>query len=607
MQNTQVYLELIQERGRKGLPLERVYRQMFNRNLYLTAYGKIYRNAGAMTPGVTKETVDGMSERKIETIIEAMRNERYRCTPVRRAYIPKKNGKQRPLGLPTWSDKLVQEVLRSILSAYYEPQFSDHSHGFRDGRGCHTALREIYHTWTGTTWFIEGDISACFDRLNHELILATLQEKIHDGRIIRLVQQMLDAGYMESRKRKSSLSGAPQGGIISPILSNILLDKLDKYVETVLIPKYTRGDKRRLNPEYKRLVSRYQRRQKRGDKEAARELRKQFQEIPSIDTTDPNFRRLRYVRYADDFLLGFIGPRSEAEEIKKDIGKFLREELKLELSETKTLITHAKREKARFLGYNISVNQKDTKRWKNPQKTGNSHRRSINGRVSLTIPKDVRGAYSQKYMRNGKAVHRSELENDSVFTIITMYQLEFRGISNYYKLASNMHTLHYLKWVMEISLVKTLAMKLKCSVKQVYEKYRAKIEAGGKTYKGLQVIVPRERRDPLVATWGGIPLVWDMGATLEDQPKQLYGHARSELEKRLLAQECEHCGATDHIEVHHIRALKDLQKYTGREKPEWVKTMAARRRKTLVLCRTCHQDVTYGRPMRRAKAQGGQQ
>ena len=606
MQDTQVYLELIQERGRKGLPLERVYRQMFNRNLYLTAYGKIYRNAGAMTPGTTKETVDGMSEQKIDTIIEAMRYERYQCNPVRRTYIPKKNGKQRPLGMPTWSDKLVQEVVRTILDAYYEPQFSDHSHGFRPGRGCHTALREIYYKWPGTNWFIEGDISACFESLNHELILATLQEKVHDGRIIRLVQNMLDAGYMEDWKRNKTLSGTPQGGIISPILSNILLDKLDKYVETVLIPKYTRGEKKRLSPEYQRIRGQYYVQRQRGNKEEARKLRKQFQALPSIDTEDPNYRRLRYVRYADDFLLGFIGPKSEAEEIKLEIGKFLQEGLKLELSETKTLITNARSEKARFLGYEIGVTQADAKRHKDARKNGTISRRSINGRAKITIPKDVRDAYSQKYMRNGKAVHRSELENESVFDIITKYQLEFRGIANYYKLACNMHTLHYLKWVMENSLTKTLAMKLKISVNQVYEKYRAEIEAGGKTYKGLRVIVPREGKDPLMATWGGIPLIWDMGATLEDQPKRLYG-SRSELEKRLLARECEHCGATDFIEVHHIRALKDLQKYTGREKADWVKIMAARRRKTLVLCRTCHQDVTYGRPVRRAKAQGGQQ
>ncbi|HEY0756377.1 MAG TPA: reverse transcriptase domain-containing protein [Ktedonobacteraceae bacterium] len=607
MQDTQVYLELIQERGRKGLPLERVYRQMFNKNLYLTAYGKIYRNAGAMTPGTPQETVDGMSEEKIDTIMEAMRHERYRCNPVCRTYIPKKNGKPQPPGMPTSSDKLVQEVLRSILSAYYEPQFSDHSHGFRPGRGCHTALQEIYYKWPGTNWFIEGDISACFDRLDHELILETLQEKVHDGRIIRLVQNMLDAGYIENWKRHKTLSGTPQGGIISPILSNILLDKLDKYVETVLIPKYTRGEKKRLSPEYQRIRGQYYVQRKRGNREEARKLRKHFQAIPSIDTKDPTYRRLRYVRYADDFLLGFIGPKSEAEEIKREISRFLQEELKLELSKARTLITNARSEKARFLGYEIGVTQADAKQHADTRKAGTVSRRSSNGRAKLGIPKDVQDAYSQKYMRNGKAVHRPELENEGVFDIITKYQLEFWDIANYYKLASNMHTLKYLKWVMEISLTKTLAKKLKCSVNQVYEKYRAEIEAGGKTYQGLRVIVPREGKDPLMATWGGIPLIWDIKATLEDQPGQLHGNARSELEKRLLARECEHCGATDHIEVHHIRALKDLQKYTGREKPEWVKIMAARVRKRLVLCQTCHQDVTYGRPMRRVKAQGGQQ
>jgi retron-type reverse transcriptase len=200
MQDTNVYLGLLRERGRKGLPLTRVYRQLFNPKLYLTAYGKIYRNNGAMTPGVTAETVDGMSLDKINTIIAAVRKERYQWKPARRIYIPKKNGKKRPLGLPVWADKLLAEVLRMILEAYYEPRFSEHSHGFRPGRGCHTALQEIYYQWAGTTWFIEGDISGCFDNLNHELLISTLREHIHDGRFIALIQRLLDAGYLEEWK-----------------------------------------------------------------------------------------------------------------------------------------------------------------------------------------------------------------------------------------------------------------------------------------------------------------------------------------------------------------------------------------------------------------------
>src|SRR5690349_7539955 len=273
MRDAETILGLIRERGKKGLPLEKVYRLLFNRNLYLMAYGKIYRNAGAMTAGVTEETPDGMSLDKIDAIIEALRYERYQFLPARRVYIPKKNGKRRPLGMPVWSDKLVQEVIRLILEAYYDPQFSEHSHGFRPERGCHTALREIYYNWHGTTWFIEGDISQCFDKLDHELLLKILGENIHDERFLTFMRELFDAGYMEEWTFNQTLSGVPQGGIVSPILSNILLDKLDRFVEDVLIPQYTRGTKKRDNPEYKKLshLSQYHRRK--GNTEKAEELR----------------------------------------------------------------------------------------------------------------------------------------------------------------------------------------------------------------------------------------------------------------------------------------------------------------------------------------------
>jgi len=155
MRNAETILTIINERGKKGLHLERVYRLLFNRELFLWAYGRIYRNDGAMTQGCSEETVDGMSLRKIDTIIDLLRQERHRWTPVRRMYIPKTNGKTCPLGIPTWSNKLLQEVMRTILEAYFEPQFNDHSHGFRSGKGCQTALAEIHNTWTGTKWFIE--------------------------------------------------------------------------------------------------------------------------------------------------------------------------------------------------------------------------------------------------------------------------------------------------------------------------------------------------------------------------------------------------------------------------------------------------------------------
>jgi group II intron reverse transcriptase/maturase len=598
MREASTIIELISERGKKGLPLERVYKLLFNRNLYLEAYGKIYRNAGAMTAGVTDETPDGMSLEKIDAIIEALRYERYQWLPARRTYISKKNGKKRPLGMPVWSDKLVQEVIRMVLSAYYEPQFSDHSHGFRPGRGCHTALREIYYRWTGTAWFVEGDLSQCFDKLDHELLLKTIEETIHDGRFIKLMRELLDAGYMEDWTFNRTLSGVPQGGIVSPLLSNILLDKLDTFVETVLIPQYTKGSKRGVNPEYHNLMtlSRYHRRK--GNVERAEELRSKAQTLPASKTDDPNYRRLNYVRYADDFLLGFNGPRSEAEEIKQQLRAFLQEKLKLELSEEKTLITHARSEAARFLGYEVTVMHDDATRTKrNTNGYGTETMcRSINSGIGLRIPKDVVEEKCNRYMRGKMVTHRAELINDSDYAIVMTYQLEYRGIANYYRLAYNMRNLTKLKWIMEASLTKTLASKHKMSVPKVYEKYGAKLVVEDKEYKGLQVMLTREDKPPLIASWGGISLKWDMKATLEDDPPKLYGN-RTELVQRLLADFCELCGKDKDVEVHHVRAMRKLHEYPGRPKPEWVKRMIALRRKTLILCKRCHEAIEHGLPI----------
>ncbi len=341
MRSAATVLNVIRERGRRGLPLERLYRQLFNPQLFLLAYGRIYANKGSMTPGVTPETVDGMSQAKIEAIIDVLRQERYRWRPVRRIYIDKKgSSKKRPLGLPTWSDKLVAEVVRLLLEAYYDVQFSDRSHGFRPGRGCHTALREVVEVWKGTHWFIEGDISNCFGSLDHAIMTSILAEKIHDGRFLRLVSNMLMAGYLEDWRWHATLSGAPQGGIASPVMSNIYLDRLDTFVEQTLLPEYNRGDRRRRNRAYEVVDDQIAKARWHGDRAAVRMLVQRRRRLPSQDPNDPDYRRLRYVRYCDDWLLGFAGPRHEAEQIKTRIAAFLRDQLKLELSESKTLITH---------------------------------------------------------------------------------------------------------------------------------------------------------------------------------------------------------------------------------------------------------------------------
>jgi group II intron reverse transcriptase/maturase len=404
-----------------------------------------------------------MALKKIEQLIDDLRYERFRWTPVRRTYILKKNGKLRPLGLPTWTDKWLQEAIRLILEAYYEPQFSPHSPGFRPERGCHTALREMEQTWTGTKWYVEGDIAQCFDRLDHQVLVTLLREKLHDNRFIRLIQQLLEAGYLEEWTYHPTRSGSPQGGVISPILSNIYLHQLDKYVEQEVLPLDTQGEKRQRNPVYNTLRVREQYYRKRNNQEKAKALRQQRQCLPERDPLDPTYRRLRYLRYADDFCLGLAGPKEEAEEIKQKLKTFLHDHLKLELSQEKTVITHASTQPARFLGYELGVQYPDDKR-------DHTDRRCINGHISLRVPARVIERKCALYMRQGKPHHRKELMSDDDFSIIARYQSEYRGGVQYYQLAQNVSWLWKLHWIMRGSLLKTLAHKHKCSVTKIARK-----------------------------------------------------------------------------------------------------------------------------------------
>ena len=587
MQSAATVLGVLRERGRRGLSCNQLYRQLFNPQLYLLAYGRIYANRGAMTPGVTQETADGMSQTKIGRIIDAMRHERYRFRPVRRVHIPKKNGKTRPLGLPTWSDKLVGEVVRLLLEAYYEPVFSDRSHGFRPRRGCHTALREIANTWTGTAWFIEGDIADCFGSLDHDLMITILSEKIHDNRFLRLVRNMLTAGYLEDWKWGATLSGAPQGGVASPILSSIYLHKLDQFVETVLIAEYTRGNRRARNPAYLDLQNQLAKARRRGDRPLARTLRRRMVSLPSADPDDPDYRRLRYCRYADDHLLGFAGPKAEAEDIKQRLAEFLRDELKLELSQDKTLITHARTGAARFLGYEITIQHNDTK------KTGRY--RHVNGQVALRVPREVIKAKSAPYLRRGKPAKQPALNNGSDHTIVATFGAIYRGVVQYYLLAGDVYRLHRLRWVLETSMLKTLAGKHHSSMSKMAAKHKTKIQTPHGLRTCFEARIERDGRKPLVARFGEIPLHRQKTATVVDRQPIRVDYPHKELVARLLADVCEICQRPGEVEVHHIRKLADLGQ-PGPLEPLWVKAMANRRRKTLVVCASCHGHIHTGQP-----------
>ena len=475
-----------------------------------------------------------------------------------------------------------------ILDAYYEPQFSDRSHGFRPGRGCHTALSNVVDYWSGVRWFVEGDIKGCFDNIDHDVLLSVLGEKLHDNRFLRLLKYLLKAGYVEGWRYGRTLSGTPQGGIVSPILANVYLDRLDKYVETMLIPAHTRGTDRRPNREYTRLSDRMKYHRKVGHHSLAAELRKQMQQLPSRDPHDPDYRRLRYVRYAGDFVLGFIGPKAEAKQVKESLETFLRDTLKLELSREKTLITHATSQAAWFLGYEL-VNQQANDQL---DPTG---RRRVNGRIGLRVPAEVIEQHCQAYMRNGKPAHRSMLIHDEDYSIVEQYQSEYRGVVQYYLLAYNVHRFGRLHMVMEMSLARTLAAKHKSTAQKMRRKYKSVVETEYGPRVCLKVIKQQDNgKRPLVAYFGGIPLRRQRQVVLVDQQPQRYRTERNELIKRLEADKCEMCGSTVDIEVHHIRALRDLNVKGRREKSKWVQLMAARKRITLVVCRTCHMDIHHG-------------
>jgi len=590
MQDAGTVLAILRERGRKGLPCDELYRQMFNKSLYLLAYGNIYSNQGAMTPGACDETADDMSEEKIEQIVGQMRSERYRFAPVRRVYIPKKNGKMRPLGLPSWSDKLVGEVVRLLLEAYYEPQFSDRSHGFRKGRGCHTALREVQNTWTGTVWFIEGDISDCFGKIDHEILLGILAERIHDNRFLRLIRNMLKAGYMEDWQYHDTLSGTPQGGVVSPLLSNIYLDKLDNYVERELIPQHTRGARRKTNPQYRKLADRRRAALHDDDQGQARELVKQMRALPYGDPMDPGYRRLFYSRYADDHLLGFIGPKAEAEQVKAELATFLRETLALELNQDKTLVTHGRTHAARFLGYEIIVQHSSTKI--------TNGRRSVNGRIALRVPRDVITAKCTRYRRQGKPWHRSTLQNLPDYDIVRSYGAEYRGVVNYYLLAQDVWRLNRLRWNAETSMLKTLAAKHKSSVTKMAARHQAKIETSDGLRTCFEARKSREGKPDLVARFGGIPLKRDRSAVIRDPAPVPATTPYKELIHRLRRRWCELCehGAT--VTAHHVAKLTSLGK-TGSGQPAWAALMAKMRRKTLIVCAPCH-DYIHAIPVTHA-------
>ena len=595
-------LEMLGNLSKQGKRINGLSRLMENYTLWLQAYANIHQNKGAVTPGVDGSSLDGFSMERIDRIIAAIKSGDYRFNPVRRVHISKSNGKTRPLGIPSGDDKLVQEVVRMLLEIIYEPIFSNDSHGFRRGRSCHTALVQVKQQWTGMKWIVNMDVQGYFDNISHEVLLRLLAKRIDDQRFLALIQSMLRAGYVDDWKFHETYSGSPQGGIASPILANIYLHELDEFVEKITV-EFNRGKRRAEHREYKliserikRLMARIDRLKESGSNaeltgahERLKELYIQRKSFPSSDPMDANYRRLVYIRYADDFLCGIIGTHADATELMERLSRFLRETLHLELASDKSGIVHAS-DGVRFLGYEIRV-YSGNRVVKTTRSGRHTTTRSVSGRMQLHIPEErlmkfcndkgygVYDAFSSHH-RNA-LIHLSEPE------IVQTYNAEIRGLCNYYGLATNAkRDLNKIHGIWRGSLFKTLAAKRRSTVVKVAnslkigDQYALAVPLNGKTKLFSLYSVKMMRCEPITFKSVDLPPnTWQF--TL----------SHTELIQRMAASKCEYCGTVNGpFEVHHIRKLADVQK----GKQLWQITMARRLRKTLVLCHPCHDRLHAG-------------
>lgn len=601
MQKAEVILAILREKSKKdsNYRFHRIYRHLFNRDFYLRAYAKIYNKEGNMTVGTDNLTIDGFNIEKIDKLIEKLKNETYYPKPVRRVFIPKKNGKKRPLGIPSFNDKLVQEVLREILEAIYEPNFNNNSHGFRPNRSCHTALHQVKTTCKGANWVIEGDIESFFDNINHLKMIQILQRKINDGRFIGLINKFLRAGYMENKMLHKTYSGTPQGGIVSPTLANIYLNEFDEFMEKIM-RNNTFGKSRRINPLYNHYNSKRCRLKKEGKFEEAQQCLKELRKLHSKDMMDKTYRRVKYVRYADDFLVFIWGSKNVAKNIKADIGFYLKDNLKINLSEEKTLITNLGNKRVSFLGYEISKTQENSVITTD---SANRTKRTANGTIQLLVPSKVIKEKIKPFTADGKSIHNNARVNLPVLDILSQYNSEIMGLYNYYCLATDVSTkIGEFKFYHYYSLAKTIARKEKSSVKKVIDKYGINVSRkdGTGTRKVIGVKYKTKKAEKTLIYFNESIKKKDSPLTKVNDTITTVKENKCQLIDRLNANKCEMCGKegtyTD-FEVHHIRKLKDIKKKyakRGSRIPNWILRMCRMNRKTLVLCKKCHKDLHNG-------------
>lgn len=592
-----VLISLSEQAKNKEYKYERLYRNLYNPEFYLLAYQNIAVSQGSMTVGVDGLTLDGMSLERIERIIAKMKDHSYQPNPARRVYIAKKNSnKKRPLGIPSTDEKLIQEIIRMILEAIYEPTFSNNSHGFRPNRSCHTALMEIGTLFTGAKWIVEGDIKACFDSFDHHITIELLRKRIKDEAFISLMWKFLRAGYMEQWEYHTTYSGSPQGSGMSPILANIYLHEFDVFMEKLKV-NFNKGDSRKRKVHRDHDKARWAYRKAKANLENARteenlkafkEAQKVMLSTPHLDEMDTDYKRVQYNRYADDFLIAVTGSKEDALNIKEQVRVFLEDELNLVMSEEKTHVTHSS-EMVRYLGYDVRVSRsQDAKR------TKKGKQRVWYGKVQLYMPKEKwiaklreYGAFIIKKDDVGKEVwkpiHRGALMYLDEVAIISKYNAEIRGLYNYYRMAINVCNLGKFHFIMRGSCLKTLAAKHDSSVMKMFKKYRSENSDFGVNYMTKSGMKRCEfYNDGFKRNKCDAPQYADIMPQYRTQIKS------TSLAGRIKSGKCEGCGAsTVKIYMHHVKRLKDLNADN-----EFEALMIGKRRKSLALCPLCFEKAT---------------
>ncbi len=481
-----------------------LYRLMYSPRLYVDAYERIKSKPGNMTPGPDGSTLDGFSMRSIEEIAARMRDESFQFSRARRVQIPKPSGGKRPLGIAPPRDKVVQEAMRTILEAIYNSPlgstFSENSHGFRPGRGPHTAIRAIRTRWSGVCWVIEGDIKGCFDNIDHSRLIDVLRKRISDERFLNLVRKSLTAGYLEFRTPVNSIIGTPQGSILSPLLANIYMHELDLFVDGIA-KREERPPQRVYTKEYADLtnrIRRLRRRLTRAEADAKEAIMEELEATKkAMRTTRPFVAnsagiQVRYVRYADDWVIGINGPKELAVRIREEVGDFFSSQLKLTLSLEKTHIRHAKTEEAFFLGTCLTIGHDDDRVTTIRRKGSPITKRTGGWTPKLMAPVDriVRRLNERGicgHTGNPVAVATWMTMDDE--QIIEAYNSVLWGYLNFYSFAANIARLGRVQYIIQHSAAKTLAGKHKSSRPKMFRKH------------GRNLTIRRELPDGSIRTW----------------------------------------------------------------------------------------------------------